>query len=101
VWATMTMSQAETERKIHQLDGDVQSIYEMLATIEGTQRRHGNRLQELAAKADGLEAKLDALDTKVAALDTKVAGLDTKVDALDTKMDTVLALLGGSPPAQG
>jgi predicted nucleic acid-binding Zn-ribbon protein len=87
VWATMTMSQAETERKIHQLDGDVQSIYEMLATIEGTQRRHGNRLQELAAKADGLEAKLDALDTKVA--------------ALDTKMDTVLALLGGSPPAQG
>jgi chromosome segregation ATPase len=94
VWATMTMSQAETERKIHQLDGDVQSIYEMLATIEGTQRRHGNRLQELAAKADGLEAKVDALDTKVAAL-------DTKVDALDTKMDTVLALLGGSPPAQG
>jgi chromosome segregation ATPase len=90
----MTMSQAETERKIHQLDGDVQSIYEMLATIEGTQRRHGNRLQELAAKADGLEAKVDALDTKVAAL-------DTKVDALDTKMDTVLALLGGSPPAQG
>jgi chromosome segregation ATPase len=87
VWATMTMSQAETERKIHQLDGDVQSIYEMLATIEGTQRRHGNRLQELAAKADGLEAKVDALDTKV--------------DALDTKMDTVLALLGGSPPAQG
>jgi chromosome segregation ATPase len=94
VWATMTMSQAETERKIHQLDGDVQSIYEMLATIEGTQRRHGNRLQELAAKADGLEAKVDALDTKV-------AGLGTKVDALDTKMDTVLALLGGSPPAQG
>jgi chromosome segregation ATPase len=83
----MTMSQAEAEGKLHQLDGDVQSISEMLATIEGTQRRHGNRLQELAAKADTLEAKVDALDVNV--------------DSLDTKMDTLLSLLGGTRPARG
>ncbi|MFC0112296.1 hypothetical protein [Kibdelosporangium aridum] len=42
-------SPAEIERKVRQLDNDVQSIYELLATIEATQKRQGNRLNEIAA----------------------------------------------------
>jgi hypothetical protein len=37
------------ERKVRQLDNDVQAIYEMIATVEATQRRHGNRLEEITA----------------------------------------------------
>lgn len=36
-------------RKLRQLDNDVQSVYGMLTGIAGTQLRHGNRLDELAA----------------------------------------------------
>ena len=35
-------------RKVRPLDNDIQSIYEMLARIEATQNRQGNRLGELA-----------------------------------------------------
>jgi hypothetical protein len=37
------------ERKVRQLDNDVQAIYEMIASVEATQRRHGNRLEEITA----------------------------------------------------
>lgn len=75
----MPMTPAEVERKVRQLDNDVSSIYELLATISSTQGRHGNRLDELGED--------------VSRLDAKVTGLDTRLSSLDTKMDTVLELL--------
>ena len=92
----MTMSPVEIERKVRQLDGDVQAIYEMLAAIEGTQRRHSNRFQELAEQIDG---KFAALDSRMDTLDGKFAALDSRMDTLDGKMDTVLELLRSGPPA--
>ncbi len=53
----------QIERKIRQLDNDVQSIYEMLAGIAGTQARHGNRLDEIDAKLGEMDAKLDTVIT--------------------------------------
>lgn len=122
----MTMGPAETEHKVRQLDNDVQSIYVMLAAIEGTQRRHSNRFQEITEQIDGrfgaldgrfgaldgrfaaLDGKMDALDSrmnlldgKFAALDGRFASLDNKFATLDSKMDTVLELLRGGPPASG
>ncbi|MDQ3406205.1 MAG: hypothetical protein M3548_22895 [Actinomycetota bacterium] len=47
-------SPAEVERKVRQLDNDVQSIYEMLARIEATQARQGNRLGEMDGKLDAI-----------------------------------------------
>jgi len=105
----MTMSPVEIERKVRQLDADVQAIYEMLAAIEGTQRRHSNRFQELTEQIDERFAVLDTkmgtldfamitLDGKFAALDGRFASLDGKVSALDGKMDTVLELLRSGPP---
>ncbi|MFI9011003.1 hypothetical protein ACIGNX_27590 [Actinosynnema sp. NPDC053489] len=52
---------AELERKVRQLDNDVQSIYEMLATIEATQKRQGNRLAEIANAQVEHGSKLDAI----------------------------------------
>ena len=103
----MTMGPVEIERKVRQLDNDVQSIYTMLSAIQGTQERHTNRLGELAIKLDTLETKVNTLDGKVDTLETKVNTLDGKVDTLETevntldgkvdtldgKLDTVLALL--------
>ncbi|MGI8887930.1 MAG: hypothetical protein ACR2GB_03000 [Nocardioidaceae bacterium] len=57
----MTMGPVETERKMRQLDNDVQSIYTMLSAIQGTQERHTNRLGELAVKVDSLDAKVDTV----------------------------------------
>jgi chromosome segregation ATPase len=67
-------SPAELDRKIRQLDNDVQSIYELLSSIQATQRRHGNRLEEIAAAQAGQDTKLDVHDAK---LDTQNAKLDT------------------------
>ncbi|GAB3910941.1 hypothetical protein GCM10029964_115730 [Kibdelosporangium lantanae] len=54
-------SPAEIERKVRQLDNDVQSIYEMLATIEATQKRQGNRLNEIVATQTEHGEKLDTI----------------------------------------
>ncbi len=85
----MSMTPAEVERKVRQLDNDVQSIYELLNGITSTQQRHTNRLGELAEQVGALDAKVDTLDAKVNTLDTKVNTLDTKVNTLDTKVDTL------------
>jgi hypothetical protein len=54
-------SPSDVERKVRQLDNDVQSIYELLSTIQATQRRHGNRLDEIAAAQAGQDTKLDTI----------------------------------------
>jgi outer membrane murein-binding lipoprotein Lpp len=82
--------QPSLERKVRRLDNDVQSIYEMLSAIQGTQLRHGNRIDELDQKVDVLDHKVEALDQKVDVLDQKVEALDHKVDA---RFDQVVELL--------
>ena len=90
----MSMTPAEIERKVRQLDNDVQSIYELLMGIQSTQTRHTNRLHELGEDVGALGARLDALDGKVDTLDGKVGALDGKVGALDGKVDTLGAQMG-------
>ena len=81
----MTMGPVEIERKVRQLDNDVQSMYEMLSAIQGTQQRHSNRFGEITEKLDTVEGK--------------VSNLDQRFETLDGKMDTVLELLRSGPPA--
>lgn len=52
---------AHIARKVRHLDNDVQSIYEMLARIEATQNRHGNRLGEITTTIGEMDGKLDAI----------------------------------------
>lgn len=79
----------EIERKVRQLDNDVQAIYEMLATIEATQKRHGNRLNEIDAKVNAIA------DTQNAMAETQ-AGHGEKLDAQGAKLDAILELLRGN-----
>ncbi|MGH8966065.1 MAG: hypothetical protein ACRDXB_12165, partial [Actinomycetes bacterium] len=76
------------ERKVRQLDNDVQSIYEMLADIAATQRRQGNRLTEM-------DSKVTEMDSKVTEMDSKVTEMDGKLTEMDGKLDTILGLLRG------
>jgi hypothetical protein len=48
-------------RKVRQLDNDVQSIYELLTGISATQRRQGNRLEEIAIAQGDQGAKLNEI----------------------------------------
>jgi chromosome segregation ATPase len=79
----MSMTPAEVERKVRQLDHDVQSIYDLLNGITTTQQRHTNRLGELAEQIGALEAKVDE----------KFAAVDVRFDSLEAKVDTILELL--------
>lgn len=87
----MTMP-AEIVRKVRQLDKDVQSIYERLAEIAATQRRHGNRFTELDTKLTEVDGKLTEVDGKLAEVDGKLTGMDGKLDA-------ILSLLNGARSA--
>ncbi|CAI9415938.1 hypothetical protein [Nocardioides sp. T2.26MG-1] len=103
----MPMTPAEVERKVRQLDNDVQSIYELLMGIQSTQTRHTNRLHELGedvgalsakvdsleGRFDSLEGRFDSLEGRFDSLDAKVGSLDTKVETLGSQMSEVLELL--------
>jgi len=83
------MNPVEVEGKVRQLDNEVQAIYEMLAGIEGTQRRHSNRFQEIAARLDEIDQRLTGrLDT-----------VDRRFDTIDGKVDMVLGCCGAAHPA--
>ena len=81
------------ERKVRQLDNDVQAIYEMIVRIEVTQRRHDNRFDEIGSDIGQLRADVGGLKADVSGLKTDVSGLKTDVADLGTKVDRVLALL--------
>lgn len=91
----MSASPGDTERKVRELDNDVQAIYEMLSRIEATQRRHDSRFAEIGDDIRDLRGQVTALDGKVTSLDDKVTSLDKKVTSLDTKLDRVIGLLEG------
>jgi hypothetical protein len=55
------MTTPDVVRKVRQLDNDVQSTYEILARIEGTQNRHGNRLGEIATTIGEMDGKLNEI----------------------------------------
>lgn len=74
------------ERKVRQLDNDVQSIYDLLAAIQGTQLRHGNRFDELDDKMTSLEGRMTSLEARM-------TSLEGKVDGLAEGMQSVLDLL--------
>lgn len=76
----------EITRKVRQLDHDVQAIYEMLARIEATQQRQGNRLDELTETQAEHGAKLDEHGAK---LDEHGA----KLDDHGKKLDAILEIL--------
>jgi chromosome segregation ATPase len=94
------MPPAELERKVRRLDNDVQAIYELLATISATQTRHGNRLDELDARFDGIDTRLDGIDRRLDGHDKRFDGIDARLDGhdkrfdgMDAKLDEILGLV--------
>lgn len=75
------MTSPALERKVRQLDNDVQSIYELLSTISGTQMRHGNRFDEFDQRFESVEGRLVSVEGRLVSLEGKV--------------DTVLEILRG------
>lgn len=86
----MTAVPPDLQRKVRQLDNDVQSIYEMLATIQATQQRQGNRLDELATDVGSLKADVGSLKSDVVRLRTEQGA----------KLDAILEHLRGHEATQ-
>jgi outer membrane murein-binding lipoprotein Lpp len=108
-------SPIESQRKVRQLENDVTSIYELLGSIQETQHKHGDQLDEVAAQTtrivgaqlrqgnrlDSIEAtvhdlgiRFDGLEEtqrhqadRLDSMDARLGTVDTKVDSLDTKVD--------------
>ena len=109
------MAELDVDRKVRQLDNDVNAIYGMLdriaenqkdqgaaltsvrdavSDVRGTLMRHGNRLDELDASLSDVRAtlarhgnRLDEFDGRFDGLETRFDGLDAKVDRLETRFD--------------
>src|SRR6266540_496700 len=103
------MTSPGIERKVRQLDHDVQAIYEMLAGISATQQRHGSRMNEIEdrlisvdervdGRLSGVEGWLGHVEDRLGQLDGHVG----RVDQIDGKLETVIGLLSrGQPAAPG
>lgn len=82
------MTSAPLERKVHQLDNDVQAIYELLSQIQIVTNRHDSRLREVARHLEAHDARFDALDARFDAVDGRFEGIEGQ-------LGTVLELLRG------
>ena len=106
----MAMNPVELERKVRQVDNDVQSIYVMLAGIQGTQERHTNRLNELAARLDvvndelgsridavenRLGSRIDAVENRLGRVEDRLGGVENRLGGVESRLDEVLDLLRG------
>ncbi len=88
------------ERKVRQLDNDVQSIYELLSAIQGVQLRQTNRLDEIdrsieatAVRLDGIDARLDGIDGRLDGIDGRLDGIDGRLDGIDGQLREIVELL--------
>jgi hypothetical protein len=81
------------ERKVRQLDNDVQAIYEMIATVEATQRRHGNRLEEITASQSDHGRILTEHSAVLAEHSAVLAEHSVVLADHTTKLDRIVELL--------
>lgn len=92
----MTANATDIDNQVRQLDLEVQSIYEMVARIQGTQTRHTNRLSELAIRLDEVN---EVLGMRVSLADQhsveRGAAVEARLDRLENRLDEVLDLLRG------
>ena len=83
------MTPGELDRKVRQLDNDVQAIYMMLADLSATQKRQGLRLDEIAAVQAEMGEKLDShstiLESHSTILESHSTKLDRIIDLLEAK----------------
>jgi hypothetical protein len=114
------MTSQHMEHRVSQLRHDVDDVYELLdrtnKTVEGlcktvsavamTQRRHGNRLDEIQSAVDLTVGRLDRLEQSHLRLETSHQRLETGYQQIaevqkqqGTKLDDILAALGARVPA--
>lgn len=85
-YVAMVSFSPEIQRKFNQVDNDIESIYFMLSDISITQKRHGNRLQEIGERQEQHGA---ILGEHRATLASHTATLASQ----SAKLDEILALL--------
>jgi archaellum component FlaC len=77
----------EIERKVRQLDNDVQSIYDLLTDLDvGVKKLQAAQLRQ-GSRLDQIEDRL--------------TGVDDRLTGVDDKLDIVLDLLRRDRPADG
>ena len=89
----MATPSEQIERKVQQLDNDVQAIYQMISFIQATQGRHTNRFDELNTRLDGFNTRLGGVETRLDTVEIRLGRLETKTDGIDGKLDEALRRL--------
>lgn len=89
------MSTPPLERKVQQLDNDVQAIYELISTISSTQRRHDNRFKEIAEQLEAHDARFDGIDGRLDGIDGRLDGIAGRLDGIAGSLGGVDGSLGG------
>ncbi|CAN5587922.1 hypothetical protein BH11ACT8_BH11ACT8_08520 [soil metagenome] len=73
------MTPGEIERKVRQLDNDVQEIYVLLHGISATQSRHSNRLDSIDGRLDSIDGRLDSIGGRLDGIDGQLGGLTSSM----------------------
>ena len=83
------------QRKLQQLDNDVHSIYDILATITTVQAEHTVRLDGIDIRLDGIDGRLDGIDGRLDGIDGRLDGIDGRLDGIDGRLDSMYVRFDG------
>ena len=104
-----------TKESLDKTDKTVASTRELLGTVWGVQRRHGNRLEEIqqsldlqngrfdrmedtqrrqAERFDGVDGRLDGVDSRLDQVDGRLERVDGRLERVDGRLDGVDGRLG-------
>lgn len=89
------MDQPELERRTIQNTNDILSIYDLLATMDGTLAKHTIQLTNIQHRLEAHDDKLAEHDRRFDGIDSRLDGIDTRLDGIDGKLDEVLRRLPG------
>jgi chromosome segregation ATPase len=88
------MTELDVDRKVRQMDNDMQAIYKLLDRISKAQEKHGTALEGLSAQFSGVRGtqarqynRLDELDAGLAEVRVTLSRLGNRLDELDARFD--------------
>ncbi len=121
----MVAPDSAESREFRQMRNDVDDGYALLesigksvTTISATQRRHGNRLEEIqqsvdlqsgrldrmednqrqqAARLGRVEGRLEGVDNRLEGVDSRLEGVDSRLERIEDTQQQILDLLRGRP----
>jgi archaellum component FlaC len=94
----MTTNAAEIQRKVKQLENDINDIYDMLAGIRKQVSKQGAHLADFEAQMyerfDGLDGRIDKLEGRFDGMERRFDGMERRFDGLERRFEELGTSVG-------